>query len=229
MRNVNQKPNRIKKMKTSHSQSKEDIIIAHDIGIIPELILDIGANDGRTFSNSLSFIKEFGSAAVCVEADPYAFCKLFEEHKHRSNVHTVLGTVMPNAKDWGITPFTLFSDSLISTADEGYRNRWKSSKRSEDPIYTSSIDWWDLMDARLKPVDKPYDMISLDPEGLSPELMDHIPTQLIDECKVFVIERGKYAAAGGSYVKNNLDCYSMLNETHKLYHETSENLIYVRK
>ena len=49
-------------------------------------LLDIGANDGRTISNSLLFL-ENGWSGVLVEASPIAFEKLKKEHETNKNVY----------------------------------------------------------------------------------------------------------------------------------------------
>jgi FkbM family methyltransferase len=53
--------------------------------VLQPWIIDVGANDGVTVSNSLHFI-ESGWRAVLVEPSPAAFRKLVTHHGHRKNV-----------------------------------------------------------------------------------------------------------------------------------------------
>lgn len=68
-----------------YSQYGEDKIILEFFKDKKGTLLDIGANDGRTISNSLLFI-ENGWSGVLVEASPIAFEKLKKEHENNKNV-----------------------------------------------------------------------------------------------------------------------------------------------
>jgi FkbM family methyltransferase len=69
-----------------YSQYGEDKIILKFFKDKKGTLLDIGANDGRTISNSLLFI-ENGWSGVLVEASPIAFDKLKKEHENNKNVY----------------------------------------------------------------------------------------------------------------------------------------------
>lgn len=73
------------KMK-GYSQYGEDKIILEFFKDKKGTLLDIGANDGRTISNSLLFI-ENGWSGVLVEASPIAFDKLKKEHENNKDVY----------------------------------------------------------------------------------------------------------------------------------------------
>jgi FkbM family methyltransferase len=72
----------------SYSQYEEDIKILNFFNDRKGNLLDIGANDGRTISNSLLFIEE-GWSGVLVEGSHITFEKLKREHKDNKNVHCV--------------------------------------------------------------------------------------------------------------------------------------------
>ena len=69
-----------------YSQYGEDRLILDFFNGKKGNLLDIGANDGRTISNSLLFI-EHGWAGVLVEASPIAFEKLKKEHESNDNIN----------------------------------------------------------------------------------------------------------------------------------------------
>ena len=62
--------------------SEENIILNFFKGQRNGTFLDIGANDGRTFSNSLA-LAEKGWVGSCIEASPKALVRLRAEHYGR--------------------------------------------------------------------------------------------------------------------------------------------------
>lgn len=215
----------------SYSQNKEDIIVLNDLGVQPKTMIDIGANNGKTFSNSLMFIEQFDTRAICVEADPYAFIKLFEEHKHRDHVECVLGTMVSD-DDFG-TPseFILFNDSLISTTDPVFASRWTAPKKSNKPIYTAQLNWASIEQLTMYLGSDKYkvDVMSIDVEGINHELIQCMPITLQESTNIIIVERGTYKADDGVWRANDMKLFESLNRTHALITETSENLIYARK
>jgi len=72
----------------SYSQFGEDKLIEKFFENRTGSLLDIGANDGRTISNSLLLIEK-GWSGVLVEASPIAFKKLKREHENNENVFCI--------------------------------------------------------------------------------------------------------------------------------------------
>lgn len=75
-------------MKKYYSQYGEDLVIDEFFNNRKGTILDLGANDGVTFSNSRAFL-ESGWSGVLVEASPITFKKLSELYKHSSDVYCI--------------------------------------------------------------------------------------------------------------------------------------------
>jgi FkbM family methyltransferase len=75
-------------MKKYYSQYGEDLVIDEFFNNRKGTVLDLGANDGITFSNSRVFL-ESGWSGALVEASPITFKKLLELYKGNSNVYCI--------------------------------------------------------------------------------------------------------------------------------------------
>jgi FkbM family methyltransferase len=74
-----------------YSQNNEDEIVAKffaDAKFGECNLLDVGANDGKTFSNSLYLIEQ-GWSGVLLEPSPKAFALLEEQHHGNENVKLI--------------------------------------------------------------------------------------------------------------------------------------------
>lgn len=118
-----------------YSQKKEDYLIwDYFKNQPPGNLLDIGANDGRLFSNSLWLI-EHGWGGVMVEPAPGAFAKLQENHGNNPKLHLMKLAITDHdgeveffesgaVKVYGRVPNT----GLVSTIHPDFLVHWK--KRS---------------------------------------------------------------------------------------------------
>ena len=147
-----------------YSQGNEEKIITEFFGEFTGTLLDVGANDGKTFSNSLRLI-EMGWSAVLIEPSPKAFAKLRELHKHHTHVHcvniaigdmngnTVLhesGAHVPNGTDV----------ALVSTVHVAEKERWKRVQFEECEVDVLKMSTFQ----KIVQVQK-YDFITIDCEG----------------------------------------------------------------
>lgn len=167
----------------SYSQNKEDQIIWDLIGNkISGCILEIGANDGKTFSNSLFFI-ENGWRAVLVEPSPRAFKKLVERHGdnplvelHQIAITDTYGKITFYESD---THLGQGDVALVSTAVESELKRWGNSEKFEQ-ISVESTTYGDFVNNRLKTkalakqVHPFFDVISIDAEGFDLQILKQI-------------------------------------------------------
>lgn len=97
-------------------------------------LLDIGAFDGKTFSNSLALI-ERGWSGVLVEPNPVSLKALIDLHGKNSKVQIVGGLVSPDA---GLKKFFTCNDA-VSTTDEQFTELWKSAGVQFQPIWLPSV------------------------------------------------------------------------------------------
>lgn len=109
---------------TYYSQNDEERILLENIGGINNgVILDIGAGDGRSLSNSLALI-ERGWSAVLVEPSVSAFTKLLDLHAKNERVKLVNAAI---GTDTRLVKFYECADTLYSSLNpakvEGKPNR----------------------------------------------------------------------------------------------------------
>lgn len=155
----------------SHSQYGEEEIILQTLGDISgRKILDIGAYDGKTFSNSLALI-EGGCEAVLVEASPHAFDSLrknLDQYIRSGQVSAVCAAV---GFDRHIAKFYECADA-VSTLSDAEREKWsKDNAEKFWPIYVPIVTIGDI----LNQFSGPFSFVNIDIEGQSAELLMSFP------------------------------------------------------
>lgn len=167
-----------------YSQNNEQEIILNYFCDSTGTVLDIGANDGITFSNSRALI-ERGWKATLVEPSPIAYKKLSAQYHQHAYVITCECAIATS------TGMVTLHDSdehcgahgLVSTIVPSEITRWQSTQTFtsvEVPAY--SFDDFYLMTGVQQ-----YDFISIDAEGLDYEILSQINlTQL--GCKMVCVE-----------------------------------------
>lgn len=153
----------------NYSQNDEQNIILSYFGDKKGTLLDIGANDGKTFSNSLALIKS-GWDAVLVEPHPVAFSLLNELHKGNDKVMTF--NVAISDKDGDIVlhtnePHIEGDTGLLSTIVPEEKNRWGLAFFEE---MVKAYSWKTFSDV----VEKKYDFITIDAEGMDYTILTQI-------------------------------------------------------
>jgi FkbM family methyltransferase len=181
-------------------------------------VLDIGANDGRTFSNSLLVI-EMGWNACLVEPSPKALEKLTAEHIRNTRVH-----IFPYA----ISKFTgqaTFYESgtllnigdvaLVSTLNAAETRSWKSVNVVFEPTTVQCKTFGAfLMDSPIKR----FDAITIDCEGEDLDILRQMNLGTLG-CRFLIVEfNGKDQSLYEIYASH----FGM-----KLIHTNPENLIFV--
>lgn len=109
-------------LKASYSQNGEDKIVLRHLNKESGTVLDIGAGDGKTFSNSLALI-ERGWKGILIEPSPRAFAKLLELHGGNPNVTLLNAAVGVEDR---IVKFYESGDSLYSTTKSDQAVTWTS-------------------------------------------------------------------------------------------------------
>lgn len=148
-------------------------------------LLDVGANDGKTFSNSL-FLIEQGFCATLIEPSPKAFDKLKKLHDNNTKVkmHN-FGFALFN----GVQTFLESGGhndgddvALYSTLHKEETERWGDSVKFTE-IEAEFVTW---IDFRNHNTDK-YDFISIDCEGFDLTLLKQMDLEKL-QCSVLIIE-----------------------------------------
>jgi FkbM family methyltransferase len=210
----------------SYSQNNEQEIIFNYFKNLPDFewrfgtLLDIGANDGKTLSNSLALI-ESGWNGLLVEASPKAFERLEEQH-NATDRQVQLINVAVGSYD-GTIEFNESGEllgkgdvALVSSTRQDEMDRWVSLNMPFEKITVPVVTFATLMDQSIY---GEFDLVSVDIEGMEPEVVPQIDfTKLCT--KMAIIEwNGK-----------NAELYDGLLLAHglKLIHFNAENRIYAR-
>lgn len=164
----------------SYSQNEEEDFILQAVGDRMGTVLDIGAYDGKTRSNSLALI-ERGWKAVLVEPSPKPFTDLLALHGHRDTV-VLVNAIVGLRRD--IVPIYLSDDGLSTTEWKNYQT-WRGLAHFKPVSFAVQVTIDDLI--RAFPELSNVDVVSIDTEGTSFELFRTFPFDLCIP-KVFCIE-----------------------------------------
>lgn len=199
-----------------HSQNNEEQIILDYFKDFTGKFIDIGANDGVTFSNTRA-LAERGWKGVLVEPSPKAFEKLktlYDGHKgfylypfaisnHNGKKMLQESGALCSAVDVG----------LVSTFHDHEKARFSKSV-SYTPVEVKTFRWKTFLN-RLRI--KSFDMVSMDCEG---DELNILPEMDLTKTELIVIEWN-----GHQSLKEAYDKYL---EGFKLIYTSGENLIYAR-
>ncbi len=178
----------------AHSQyGEEDAILRYFDGNKTGRYLDIGANDGYTFSTT-GQLAERGWFGVCVEPSPRAFPNLMEYHARHA---TTLVQAALSVRS-GLVPFYDCTDSLMSSTTEEQARKFEHLKFTK--IWVPSLTWADL----LCKFSAPYDFVNIDVEGINAEIAMAMPLGEIGARMICLEDDlGDQRRAVISYLNNN--------------------------
>jgi FkbM family methyltransferase len=170
-----------------HSQNNEqDLILAH-FGPAKGVFLDLGANDGRTLSNTHA-LALLGWQGVCVEPSPTAFAMLegLYQGNDRIECHNV-------AICDGNGPMILHESgnhigredfALLSTIKPVELDRWKGTKEVFVPTSIECVTFAELLN---RSAHSKFDLISMDIEGAEWDVLQQIDLEAVG-CRMLIIE-----------------------------------------
>lgn len=164
----------------SYSQGPEEAHILNFFGDKVGTFLDIGANDGKTFSNTHALALN-GWGGLCVDASPVAFASLQRTYPEPSKVQCLYGAVT-NA-DGPIT-FHQASDTLVSSLSSQQPEIWKAFNFSWDTVEVPGMTFATMMN---KSRFKTFDFISIDAEGSDIAILQQMNLEALG-CKLLCIE-----------------------------------------
>ena len=199
-----------------YSQSQEEKIILDYFGNHVGTFVDIGANDGKTFSNTRA-LAERGWKGVCIEPDPEAFARLKALYDGHKGVYAYGYAISDhNGKKMLQKSGTLLKNGdtgLVSTFHSQEVDRFKSAVQYQ-PIEVKSFRWKTAMNRWQI---KEFDFVSLDIEG---DELNVLPDMDLSKVKCICIEFNSKQDLKKEYEKY-LDGF-------KLIYTSGENLIYAR-
>lgn len=204
---------------TDRSQYGEGKIIQAYFGDFTGTLLDIGANDGATFSMSLDLI-ERGWSGVLVEPSPVTFPKLVALHAGNPRVIQVNAAITTHDG-----PLTLWDSgthlgqgdtSLLSTTVPSEMDRWKKSGERFTPTHVDGITFKTLL-ARTGIAH--FDFISIDAEGADWDILQQMDLDRLG-CRCLCVETNN--------VENDKFVRYCAQYGMRLHHKNLVNLVFVR-
>lgn len=168
-----------------YSQHGEQQIITDYFHGCHGTLLDIGANEGITFSNSRALL-ELGWYGILVEPSEKTFdqlvinCGLFAGRVLLHNVG--IADYCGDAEFFESGELIGGDNSLVSSMKEAETERWKKQSKPEDPIVSFTkttipvIDYAKLLENSGNPQ---IDFITIDVEGMEVEILKQIDFSLV--------------------------------------------------
>lgn len=191
------------------SQGEEEAVILDYFGDYTGHLVDIGANDGVTFSNSRQLILN-GWTADLFEPNPEAYNKLEKLYKSNDSVEThnlAISSWQGEGSLWVNEPHVDGDIGLLSTLNESELKRWKGIHFEETKVKV--IKWPEIG----------TDFLTIDIEGGEIELLPTIDLNEIG-CLCLCVEwNGKNGDFFHGYAKD----FGM-----KRIHLNGENLIFAK-
>jgi FkbM family methyltransferase len=152
-------------------------------------LLDIGANDGETFSNSRQLILD-GWKAVLIEPSPKAFAKLKTLYPRNAKVKLKQFAIFDRTGEVTFHESGSWNEdesdiALLSSVKESELKRW-GNRVSFDATTVKCYTFQDfLMNENL--TSTKFDFISIDAEGVDWEILNQIDLNQIG-CKCLCVE-----------------------------------------
>jgi FkbM family methyltransferase len=185
-------------------------------------VLDIGANDGITFSNSYELIKR-GATGYLIEASKKTFKKMIEVHQNTKG--KVYGFNYAIADKNGYMKFyesgTLINKddhSLVSTLKPKEMDRWKSTNIDfkEETVLAKTFKTF-IKECN----DKYFDLITIDIEGYDWDVLTQIDLKAV-KCQMLIVEWNTIEEVRTKFID-----YARIFDM-KLISSNPENLIFVK-
>lgn len=202
-----------------YSQNNEEQWIRDYFGDHVGTLLDLGANDGTTLSNSRAAILR-GWSAVLVEASPTAFSRLRSLYRYPYDDKIELHNVAVCAKSgtmelYDSGPHLNIGDTgILSTLVTAERDKWAPTTHFT-PVWVECLTFQDLL---KRSQFSEFDLITMDIEGMDETVL--VQMDLISmRVRMLIIENNV-----------NMEAVTMLCADHglKKYASNQENTAFVR-
>lgn len=157
-----------------HSQNKEEKYILEFFGGSIGNLLDIGANDGKTLSNSLALIEK-GWSGVLVEPGKTAYSKLEKLHGFNPRINLVNFAISDKVGKVEFyesevhKPLGNSNYGLLSTLDKNEISRWKGTEKF-NKTEVECLDFQTLLNFSQGS----FDFITIDAEGVDLAILRQI-------------------------------------------------------
>ena len=200
-----------------HSQGPEEALIRRHFKRRTARFLDIGANDGKTLSNTFACM-ERGWSGVMVEPSPKAFVRLqatCEPYSDRVEVFNVaIGTEQGTATLYESGEHLGTGDvALLSSLSEDETKRWTGDTFEGVEVRVATFA---MLTSLFPP---PFNLISIDAEGMDLEILRQIDLTACG-CEALIIE---HEHSDGEAIKEYVRGHGL-----KLHTRTHQNFIFFR-
>lgn len=165
-----------------YSQYEEEKYILEAVGSEPGRFLDIGAFDGKTFSNTYRLV-ELGWSGLLVEPATAAFAALVALHGGNEKltlIHAAVGLERCMVKFWD-------SPDAVSTTSEAHYDRWKQATEYSGCFYVPQITLGEIFNQ----FGGPFHFVNIDTESTSADLFLSFPLSAIQPRAMCVEHDGR--------------------------------------
>jgi len=210
-----------KQMKTNYSQNNEQEFIRKYFKDFTGCFLDIGANDGKTLSNTYALALR-GWIGVCIEPSPKAYKKLCETYKMFDWVDTynfAIGTKsgkLPFYESGEHAP-KVYGENVALLSSLQKSETYRFPDEDFEKIEVDCLTWKDVVLNHIEDTD--FDMISIDAEGMDWAILKQMD---LSYCKLLCIEWN-----GEQVTKHNIINYC-LDFGLNMEYSNGENIILTR-
>ena len=195
-----------------YSQNNEEQFILEHFGSMVGRFLDIGAFDGKTFSNTLALV-ERNWTGVCVEPSPPVFASLLKLHGGNPNIKLVNAAVSDTAR---LQAFYDSGGDAISSLSTAHVDKWSRNAGTKFmPFLIHTI----TLPMIFEQFGYNFDFVNLDVEGLSYQLFTALPLDKLAQTTLLCVEHdGNVAPA----------CQLAAQHGYRVVTSNPENLIFAR-
>lgn len=206
----------------SYTQNNEEaLILSHfaNRNASELTVLDIGANDGKTFSNSLKVI-ELGWNGILIEPSPKAFALLTNLHGFKQNVMCYpIAITNQNGMFQLQESSSLLNQgdtSLVSSLKQEETVKWANNNVRFNPVNVMGMDFKSFLETSPQ---KKFNLISIDVEGYDYDVLSQIDLGSVG-CEMLIVE---FNGKDESLFTNYANKFGM-----KLISKNPENLIFIK-
>ena len=211
-----------------YSQFNEEEIICNYFSNRLGIVLDIGANDGKTFSNSLALIEK-GWSAICIEPTEEAFVRLFNLHKNnslvvclnvaiteKSGTNVMLVNGVHYKDDVGLLSIVCGENFDVTKPIEKNEYNWQNYQT------VKTLTFEDMVSEITINIEKGIDLITVDAEGYDYDILKQIDLQKYNT-KMVIVETDNLSSTNQKFE------ILLQQQGFKLHANTITNLIYTKK
>jgi len=199
----------------AYSQNNEEEVILQlltESGVSIGRFLDIGAYDGKAFSNTMR-LTELGWGGVCVEPSPSVFPALMKLHGQNPNIDLVQAAISPSST---LVEFYDSGGDAISTTSANHRDKWQ---RGWNVNYTKFFVFTLPLSVLFARFGFNFQFINIDVESTNWSIFENLPFALLTATRVICVEHD-----------NHIDQMASLAAPYgyRIAHTNGENLILAR-